>query len=275
MFVPKMASVFAAVCLFPAVASASFHVMHVESVMNRFASSEAVEYVELELGAGGQTKVQNTRLSFFNSDGSVVTVLDVADQNVSNGSSGASILFATAAFGTATGLIPDFFFAAGTIEDSGMICWGAPGASSAPDPDSWDETVPNNYVDCVAFGDYSGPLPSGKTGVSSDPPSDGRNALNRVADTHDDAVDFELGPPRPCNNAGNCAVLTAPTTTTSTMLPPTSSSTTSTLPEPTDCCGDVDGSGSVSASDALAVLRKAVGLDVAFQCEQVCFPPGL
>ncbi|MFT4570068.1 MAG: hypothetical protein ACI8TX_002431 [Hyphomicrobiaceae bacterium] len=261
----------AAILLIPAAADASFHVIEIESLMNRFGPSEEIEYVELEMLAPGQTQVRNTRLTFFSGDGSVVTVLDVADENVASGSSGSSILFATSTFGVGSGVIPDFFFEPGTIDDSGMICWGAPGGSP-PDPSTWDPAVPNSYIDCVAFGGYTGPLPGGKSGVSSSAPGDGQNALNRVNSTGDDSVDFELGLPRPCNNAGECAVLTTPTTITSTTVPATITSTTSsTMPLDRECCGDVDGNGSVKASDALAVLRKAVGLDVTFQCQNVCF----
>ena len=35
-------------------------------------------------------------------------------------------------------------------------------------------------------------------------------------------------------------------------------------------CGDVDDSGNVSASDALKVLRKSVGIDVALVCGGEC-----
>jgi hypothetical protein len=253
-------------------ASASFHIVHVESVMNGFGPDPDIEYVELEMGAAGQNKFNNTRLTFFNADGTTATVLDVADANVPSAVSGDSVLFATAAFGTASGVIPDFFFAPGTIENSGMICWGAPGLSTPPNPSTWDAGNPDNYVDCVAFGDYSGTLPSGKSKASSDPPGSGQTALNRIGDTGDDDVDFQLGLPRPCNNAGDCAVLTTPTTITSTTVLPTISSTTSsTIQVNRECCGDVDGNGEVRASDALAVLRRAVGLDVEFSCAEVCF----
>jgi uncharacterized protein YkwD len=41
----------------------------------------------------------------------------------------------------------------------------------------------------------------------------------------------------------------------------------------TDTCGDHDGSGSVGASDALRVLRHAVGQDVTLDCPEICAVP--
>jgi uncharacterized protein YkwD len=41
----------------------------------------------------------------------------------------------------------------------------------------------------------------------------------------------------------------------------------------TDICGDHDGDGDVAASDALRVLRNAVGIDITLQCPAVCGLP--
>jgi uncharacterized protein YkwD len=41
----------------------------------------------------------------------------------------------------------------------------------------------------------------------------------------------------------------------------------------TEICGDHNGDGNVAASDALRVLRNAVGLDIALQCPAVCGLP--
>jgi hypothetical protein len=63
--------------------------------------------------------------------------------------------------------------------------------------------------------------------------------------------------------------------TTTTTLPTTTSSsstsTTTTLPGNDIECGDVDGSGSIVASDALLLLKKAIGAEVpSLQCPGTC-----
>ena len=73
------------------------------------------------------------------------------------------------------------------------------------------------------------------------------------------------------NASGTSFEITLPTTTTTivstTSLPTTTTassttSSTTTLPGEDIQCGDVDGSGSIVASDALLLLRKATGLQV-------------
>ncbi len=121
------------------------------------------------------------------------------------------ILYATAEYTTLTGQTPDFIIPSGMIPStSGMVCWGAPSQLVAPPP-TWDATNPNNYIDCVAYGNYTGPtrsaLPTiGSSGTPSAlPPGDGTLALTRIAHTGQDvgnnAVDFELRAPGPCINA--------------------------------------------------------------------------
>jgi hypothetical protein len=55
----------------------------------------------------------------------------------------------------------------------------------------------------------------------------------------------------------DCSGVVLPSTTTTTTSGPTTTSTTSTLPEAV--CGDYDGNAKVLVSDALGVLRTAVG----------------
>ena len=60
-----------------------------------------------------------------------------------------------------TGVTPDFIFPAITNNAGhsyfpcGMVCWGAPGVVP-PNPPTWSHTNRDNFVDCVAYGGYSG-----------------------------------------------------------------------------------------------------------------------
>jgi hypothetical protein len=98
-----------------------------------------------------------------------------------------------------------------------MVCWGAPGIVPPSDPGSWDHTVPANYVDCVAYGSYTGPT-NGFIGTPTPLSAEG-HSLQRISDTHDNATDFACGDPAdPENNADATADLVA---TTACPAPPT------------------------------------------------------
>jgi hypothetical protein len=100
-----------------------------------------------------------------------------------------------------------------------MVCWGAPipavGLPLPPsDPSSWDHTNPNNYVDCVAYGSYTGPTdPATNKFIGTPTPfSPDGHSLQRVAETDDNANDFVCGDPAdPTNIAAETASLVATT----------------------------------------------------------------
>jgi hypothetical protein len=63
-----------------------------------------------------------------------------------------------------------------------MICWGAPvGSTLQPPavPSSWDTTNPDNYVDCWAYGGYSGPTKTGMTETTAGAAGNGTMSLTR------------------------------------------------------------------------------------------------
>ncbi len=80
---------------------------------------------------------------------------------------------------------------------AGMLCWGAPVQmdGTAPDPASWDHSDPANYIDCVAYGGYTGPIPSTVGNPISRSPQG--NSLHRVFDASDNLADFRCGTPSP------------------------------------------------------------------------------
>jgi hypothetical protein len=89
-----------------------------------------------------------------------------------------------------------------------MVCYGAPGAL-VPPPGSWDPNDPNQLVDCVAYGGYTGPR---KTSTQAGTPTSGTptplgagdavHSLSRIGATGDNQADFALACPTPTNNAG-------------------------------------------------------------------------
>jgi len=191
-----------------------------------------VEYVEIRMRSAGQNDVNGSRIAFFKCDGSTVVSASI-NADVANGSAGAHWLMASDAFAGAAGITPDFTFGPGPMISPdrypcGMVCWGKPTAASNP----------AQYVDCVAYGSYSGtgmvapPVFAGTP--TNQPPGDGTLSLTRVGDTNDNATDFALAPPSATNNAGACfgggcttTTTTTPGATTTTIFGAT---TTTTLP---------------------------------------------
>src|SRR5438445_161195 len=126
----------------------------------------------------------------------------------------------TANWATVTGVTPDFTFSASPAFDHscGMVCWGAPG-SFPSDPSTWGAGTPNNYVDCVAYGNYTGTRQTGDIGASLLTAGDGMTmSLQRMSDTSNDATDFAFATRTPTSN-GVCATTTTTSSTTTTTVP--------------------------------------------------------
>lgn len=199
--------------LVPEPAGATFHFMSISELGAGFFGDPDVQFVELRLDGDGQTNLTDTRLTSFDKDGNATELL-LTTSGVQNGAAGRHVLYATAAFQSATGVMPDFVMPAGIVAPSGMICWGAPG-TSPPDPSSWDFDKPENYVDCVAYGAYAHSTRPASGIPTALGPGDGVRALTRTKNnsvTGSNDTDFALAAAAPCNNAGQCAAL-APTPT--------------------------------------------------------------
>ena len=227
----------------PTPGRALFHLAHVHEVMSGANGDATVQYVEIRMLTGLQNFVLNTRLTAFNCDGSAFDVLLVVPGNVTNAAPDVRWIMATPSFAAAAGITPDFTWdpmMTGSIPAScGMVCWGAPGIS-APMPGTWDPADPNQYVDCVAYGGYTGPRKTSihdATPASGTPtsllPGDGTMSLTRVSFTQNNANDFALACPTPQNNAGMTGTFPAPCTGTTTTT--TTSAPTTTLPGPSKC----------------------------------------
>jgi hypothetical protein len=124
--------------------------------------------------------------------------------NVPNGTAGGRWLMATSAFTTQTGLTPDFTVPAGLFAGGGMVCWGALAGGT---------TNPNNHVDCLAYGNYSGPSNIHTSAPTTLAP-DG-HSLQRVTDTDNNSADFVCAETAtPTNNVPASAMMTATTSCT-------------------------------------------------------------
>jgi hypothetical protein len=215
----------------PGISGAAFHFSNIDEAMSGVGSDPTVQFVEIRILQNLQLYVSNTRLTAFNCDGSTATVQLLVPGNVAVAGPDVRWIMASpsgATFLSTLGITPDFTFT-GTIDPTcGNICWGAPVVSFFPaDPSSWDPTMIVNganpdYVDCLAYGGYTGPLKTGQP-VFPGPLGDGMHSVHRVSGTT-----FALDCPTPQNNAGQTGGLTGcvpppttTTTTTSTTLPST------------------------------------------------------
>jgi hypothetical protein len=201
-------------------AHALFHISVIDEIDARAGGNPNEQYVQIRMLAGFQNRVAHARIAAFACDGSFDRVLIELPHDVPNQGTGLRWIAATSPAATG-GIAPDFTIPAGIPTSCGMICWGAPGILP-PNPPTWDATNPANYVDCVAYGGFTG-TPPPKSGTPTPlPPGDGTRALVRIADTDDNAADFALACPHPTNNAGQTGTLPGctPTTTTTTTLPP-------------------------------------------------------
>lgn len=207
---PRICAAFACFALLGAAqpAAALFHLAVIDEVMTSYDGDFDVQFVEIRMLASGQTFVENSVLAKFDGSGNYEGDALVVPGVVTNGGNGVRWLMGTAAFEAVSGIQVDFEFSPGLIAGSGMICWGAPGQLPPADPNSWDHTDPANYTDCVAYGGYSGP-----TNIFIGDPTpiepDG-HSLQRIDESHDNAMDFACGDPaNPTNNAGETANLAA------------------------------------------------------------------
>jgi hypothetical protein len=224
-------------------AQAAFHLAVIDELMSGVGGDPSVQYVQVRMTFPLQNNVANTRLTAFNCDGSTATELLLLAANPDWEPFPVGVrTWIMATQDPIGGIVPDFTFAGGIPPTCGMVCWGAPCGLLPPLPGSWAINDPNQYIDCVAYGGYTGPTkttasPPCIDGVSGTPtglpPGDGTLALTRISITSDNATDFALACPQPTNfdgdvgSFGPCGTTTTTTVTTSTV---TTSTTTTTIP---------------------------------------------
>jgi len=258
----------------PASSRATFHDARVNEVMSGVGgvTGTANQFVEIRMRSALQSAVANSRLTWFNCNFTTCKVLMQVPFNVANNGPNVTWLMGApndATFFAATGQHAEFYWdstAPGMSIDRtcGMVCWGAPGIS-VPIPTTWDPGEPNNYVDCVAYGNYTGrakTVPGASLATSGTPDTetagDGMTmSLTRMTDTNNNLTDFQLAAMSPTSNgpgnvptqtsdpctqaANNCPCTPATTTTTSTLPPPQETVATHIFlvknPDPADATG--------------------------------------
>ena len=191
-------------------AQALFHLAVIDEVMTSYGGNANSQFVEIRMLAVGQNLVQNSVLGAFDATGAYIGDVLVVPGNVPNSGIGVRWIMGTAQFQTDSGIVPDFTMPVGLPTGGGMICWGAPGIGAPPLPGSWDHTVPTNYVDCLAYGTYSGPS-NPRIGTPTPLDADG-HSLERLSETSNNLADFACAnPASPENNAGASAGMPATT----------------------------------------------------------------
>lgn len=175
-------------------ASATFHLMMVREVYPGSVANPEADYVELQMWQSGQSFVQGHVLRSYDAAGNVTGVSSFP-ADVSHGADNSTLLLATpqaeAQFGVAADapLAPSSQLSPG----GGAVCWEA--------------------IDCVAWGNFSGELPS-PAGTPAAPGGtpDGMALRRSIArgcstlldpeDDHDNsAADFEVVSPEPRPNS--------------------------------------------------------------------------
>jgi hypothetical protein len=198
-------------------ARANFHLAVIDEVMAGCGADPAMQFVEIRMTSNDQNFVGGSTLTAFNCDGSEPrrTLLAIpAGKTVSNTMAGGRWIMASSSFQAASGIAPDFVITnPGIFPDCGQVCWGKP---SNPD-------TTNAYVDCVAYGPYTGP-PAPQGSPVSSIPNNGTQSLTR---TGGGSNTFALAAPTPTNAMGQQSNLSAcPLTTTTSIVPSSTTSTT-------------------------------------------------
>jgi len=121
-------------------AFATFHLMQIREVYAGSASTPEAEYVELQMWAAGQNLVEGHVLRSYDATGKVIATSSFS-HDVSGEANQSTLLLATAQAEAQFGVAADAPLAAESLSPAGgAVCW---------------ETI-----DCVAWGNFSGTLPS-------------------------------------------------------------------------------------------------------------------
>jgi hypothetical protein len=173
-------------------ASATFHRMSIREVYPGAASEPGSEYVELQMWSAGQDLVGGHTLRTYDSGGTPTAT--VLPSDVSSGANQSTVLIATAEAEARFGVAADApLSSSGQLDPAGgAVCWEA--------------------IDCVAWGNFGGALPSpaGTPAAAGGIPDDmalrrtiapGCATLLEATDDHDSsAVDFAAVFPSPRPN---------------------------------------------------------------------------
>jgi hypothetical protein len=247
-------------------ALALFHVSVIDEIMS---GSGGVQFVEIKMKFAAQNFVTNARVTQFDCSGSM-THSFLVPTDLGNSGNGVRWIVGTTAFAAAAGISTDFTDDGLAIDPTcGQVCYGAPvGGNFKPvDPMTWDASDPTKYIDCVAYGAYTGTLGTHSGTPTTLTPGDGTHSLTRTTDTDDNLTDFVTACPSPINNAGSAGQIGScvPSTTTSTST----STTTIALPAglsggkplKTDCYGEWIVIGATGTKSVVACKHGTTACD--------------
>jgi hypothetical protein len=258
-------TVVAAVLLHAGRAPAVFHLAVIDEVMTSYDGDAEVQFIEVRMLASLQNIVANSVFAAFDSDGEYIGDILVVPSNVGNSGDGVRWLIGTSAFSTASGVFPDFVMPAGVLPTAGgMVCFGGGGGIVPQNPPSWDRADFATYVDCLAYGTYSGPS-NVRIGTPTSLNADG-HGLQRTQNTGNNAADFACADPAtPQNNAGMTASMSAttPCTGNDTPTPTPTGVPTGTV---SACVGDCDGGGTVTVNELIRGVNISLGLQPLSEC---------
>jgi hypothetical protein len=136
-----MAVGFSGLALWVPAASATFHLMQIREVYPGSAASPGAEYVELQMWAEDQNHVGGHLLRTYNAVGGV-TGVDAFPADVPRGADQSTLVLATPEAEATFGFVADAGISpSGQLDPGGgAVCWES--------------------IDCVAWGNFSGTLPS-------------------------------------------------------------------------------------------------------------------
>jgi hypothetical protein len=256
--------------LMPRLSSGLFHVSVINQLMTSYACDLNVQFLEIRMLVSLQNFVTNGVVGAFDASGVYVGDVLIVPHDVAMSGAGVTWLLGTSQFATVSGITPDFVIPPTLATGGGMVCWGAPVASNFKPVASttWDHTNPQNYIDCLAYGNYSGPS-NPHIGTPTTLTADGHSLL-RGSTTNNNSADFAIADPAtPKNNAGTAASLPAtgacstptPTPTASPAPNPTMTPTVPPTPVSTQtpgCVGDCNDNGSVTVDELLTLVNIAL-----------------
>lgn len=192
-FLGLLGTALAVVLLAAPAAQASFHLMQVREVYPGSSASPEAEYVELQMWASGQNHVAGHVLRTYDAGGAV-TGTSIFPHDVASGANQSTLLLASAQAEALFGVAADASLTPGSISPAGgAVCW---------------ETI-----DCVAWGNFNGtvPSPAGSPAAPGGIP-DGMALRRSIArgcatlldpadDNDESAGDFEVTLPLPRPNS--------------------------------------------------------------------------
>ncbi len=240
-------------------AYAAFHLAVIDEVMTSYNGDTNVQFVEIRMLLTSQTVVGDSVLAAFDTSGNYVADVLVVPSSLTLNTE-VRWLMGTTQFETVSGVTPDFIMPAGLPTGGGMICWGAPGV--VPPAPTWDRTILTNYIDCVAYGTYSGPS-NVHIGTPTSLDADG-HSLQRTGDTNNNATDFVCGDPADPTNHSSASTSLVATSSCSAPTPDPSVGGIAELPEaagtPLNATGSSGGNAGLLAGIIAAVVAGAGAL---------------